>query len=456
MFPFKIKKITKKEDDNLTKIIKDLSYPYESKEIDKDKNMILSSKLSIGFDTKTTRRNCNTIIFGSAGSGKTRYYTVPNLLQANCNYLVVTETDEMYYKTNNFFITQGYKVKCLNLTKKYDSMSYNPFKYLNTDIDIIKISKTIASQTESSKDPFFPKMEEFLLCAGIDYMTRNYTHSECSMELLLDIFNREEYDVAYLLDTLPPSSIGYEKYEMYKTCNESQRKRVLLSIIDVLRSIVSNTDSILKTDEMNFEDFRTEKVILYIILSPFENDINFLATLLIEQLHSYLINDHVTFLNKEEEIFANMHKRNKKQITERKELKYPLRFMLDNIENLNKIQDLEMLLAISRPYNISFSITINSISQLEALGYDKEALIGNNDTIMLFGCTDNKTAEFFSKLLPVEVVGTGAYAYNRAFMMPDELRMMPMNKCLILIRGCKPIIDDKYDLCKHKNYEIYK
>lgn len=452
MFPFNLKNLLKKEEkkDKCAEFTKKLAYPYDSKEIDMDKNIILSNKLFLGTDTKITRRNCNIFAIGGAASGKTRYFTLPNLLQANSNYLVVNDGEDVYNKTKDFFITQGYKVKCLNLARKHTSMHFNPFKYLNNDIDIIKLSKSLASQLETNSDPFYPRMEEYLLSAGIDYMMRHYVRSKCSLETLIDIFNRTEYDLEYLLDMLPSKSIGYERYQMYKTCSTPQRKDICISISKLLSSIKTNTEFILQFDEMNFEDFKEDKIILYVILSSFENKANFLATLLIEQLYLYLINDNITFLNEEEEIFAKMHKRNQKTTAERKELKYPLRFMLENIQNLSKIEDLEKILATSRPYNISFSITTNSITQLELLGYDVDVLIGNNDTIIYLGTNECNTAVFFSKLLPVE----HREMYTVQFMTPDELIRMPFSDCIVLTRGYHPIIDKKYDLKKHKNYSF--
>lgn len=454
MFPFKIKEVlTKKtkEEENLIKIKKDLSCPYGCTDVYEDENMILSSKISLGFDTMNTKRNCNSILFGGAGSGKTRLFTVPNLLQANCNYVIVNEIDDVYNRTKDFFISQGYKVKCLNLSNIEESTCYNPFQYIDTDKDIIKISKLISLEMDENEDPFFKKAKESLLCAGIDYMMKNHPHSKCTIKLLLEFFNKMEYDIDCLLNTLPTKSIGYEKYQTYNLCSSSQKSEIIYSLRKLLAKIISNTSSILEKDEMNFEDFKKRKAILYIILPYNDDKGKFLTTLLIEQLHSYLINNQKV-LNEEEEIFANMHKRNKPKYTlcTQPKLKYHLKFMIEQLEILPKIE-LEMLLSISRPYNISFSITTNTISVLRHIGYDIGAVMGNCDSIIFFGSTDIETCNYFNTLSTINNVnGT-----TKCFMTTDEFLRLECNKCVILIRGYEPIIDDKYELTKHKNYKYY-
>lgn len=453
MFPFKKKKEEPKpKEESRVSLEYDshnfaLASPYETNEIDEN-NLILSQNLRLGLDTAKTKRNLNAIYVGGSGGGKTRTFVLPNILQANSNYLICGLTNELHYRTKDFLVSQGYIVKHLNLMEPSDSMCYNPFKYIKTEIDIIKLSECLVKGIKIGGDPFFTRAEECLISALTYYMYKTYPRMEWSFKKLLELLDRSEVAMDSLFSELPNDSFGCQKYTAYKMGSETVRKSIMISVITLLHSIISEFDDILYKDEMNFEDFKNNKTAIFVSLPVCSSDYNCLGNLLIEQLYNYLINNY-TIGDEIDELFLSMHKRKQVKSTQKVELKYHLNFILDDFCILDKIEELEKMLAISRAYNISFLLSANNLALIKAKGYDVYNLMSNNDSMIFLNSNEQNTIKYLNEEIFKEDVIRKIYEY-------DPFMAIPYEKCVIAIRGFKPYYDDKYNLITHKNYDKLK
>lgn len=446
MFPFKKKIKEEKTEPIISEDYKShnkiLASPYGIDEID-DNNLILSQNLRLGLNTTQTKRNLNTIYVGGSGSGKTRGFVIPNILQLNSNYVVCEFAGRAYCETKDFLKSQGYIIKNLNLMDPTQSDCYNPFKYIKTEIDIIRISECFAKQIDKGGDPFFSRAEECLMSALIYYMYKTYPRMEWNLEKLLDLFSRSEPAIDELISELPTDSFGYQKYAAYKMGAEAIRKSIMISVLILLQGIKAEFENVLYKDEMNFEDFKKQKVALFVSFPITTAENNCLGNLLIEQLFYYLINNY-TIGDEIDDLFLSMHKRKQVETTEKLKLKYHLNFVLDDFCEFNKIEEFEKMLAISRVYDISFLLTVNNLAQIKAKGYDMDSLMANNDTMIFSNFHEENTIRYINYLFGKDIVTP----YG-----PNDPRRLPQDECLIVVREHKPFIDKKFNLKTHKYYE---
>ena len=434
---------------------------------DKDgPNVILTQHVSIGMDGYKHQRNLNVLVVGGSGSGKTRYFCKPGLMDANCSYLVVDPKGEMLRSTGHFLKSQGYDIKVFDLIHPRQSDGYNPFRYIREEPDVLKLMDNLVKNTTppkgASNDPFWEKAEIALDSALMLYLLSEAPKEEQTFEMLMFMLNsaqasEEDEQFQSPLDLLfqsledrEPDHLAVKQYKVYKKAAGKTAKSILITAgVRLTAFIFPQYAAIMQEDEMDFGSLGERKRAIFCITPVNDGSMNYLVSMLFTQCFQEL------YLRADERYDGR--------------LPVPVRVIQDEWANVPQPDSYPKVLATCRSYNIGIDIIVQNIQSIKARYRDEyQSIIGNCDTLLfLGGGNEPESLEFMSKLLGKETISirtrgqtrgrSGSSSINdqltgRELMTPDEIRRMPTRDALLLIRGESPVRDRKYNIKKHPNY----
>lgn len=430
-------------------------------------NIILTNTEMLNTDTRKTRKNLNVLVTGGAGTGKSRFVAKPNLLQANTSFVITDPKGELLRDTGQSFIQAGYKLKVFNLIEMDYSFCYNPFPYIRNDNDILKAINTLIKNTNpkgysGGNDPFWEKSETALLQAIFSYIWYEIVPEEQNFKTVMqllryaDVKEEDENHISDLdiifneLKKEKPNHIANRQYAIFKQGAGKTAKSILISI--GVRLSAFNIDSIASLtskDELELDKIGDEKTALFVVISDSDSTFNFLAAMMYSQLFDSL--------------YYTADFKNKGR------LKHHVRCMLDEFANIGYIPDFDKRIATMRSREISCTIILQNMAQLETMYKDSwKTIIGNCDSFLFLGSKEQSTLEYVSKQLGKETIDTrninygkgkqGSTSYNygilgRELMTPDEIGRMPDSDCILMVRGLYPFYSKKYILENHPRYK---
>ena len=421
--------------------------------LDPKKGILLAEKNYLPVDK---RGNTNVLVIGGSGAGKSASYSIPNAYQMLGSYVFTDPKGELYDRTAGFLKQNGYKIKVLNLVHPQFSDGYNPLMHVSSEIDVDVIAHTIVKgqkSSDSGSDPFWDDSAETLLKALIYYLMATRPEEEQNLASCAELVRAANSNggsnlLSDLMSQLPydhPARMNYKSIEIAP-------EKTYSSILSTLQSKLGKFDSkeiaeLTSTDTINFEEIGQEKTAVYVISPDTHTTYNFLLTIFFSQMIQQLYD------------FADNNGG---------KLPIPTYFILDEFANIGQIPDFDQKISTSRSRNISFSVILQNLDQLEAI-YEKsyETIIGNCDTHVFLGSNSQKTVEYFSKALGEKTITHGSRSVSRdkqkhktgysdsdqimarALMTPDELRRMSMDLCIIFVKGLRPIKAEKFYYFKH-------
>ena len=443
--------------------VRELDKKYRDK--DAGKNVILTQHLQMSMNGKLHRRNLLQIIVGGSGSGKTRFLAKPNLMLANASFIVTDPKGEMPRAVGNLFLEEGYVLRVFDLIDPSKSDCYNPFCYIRKDADVFKLIDNFIKNTTpkgaKANDPFWEKSETALDAALMLYLLHEAPVEDQNMETILYMIENggakeEDDDYQSPLDLLfealeeeQPDHIAVRQYHIFKQAAGKTAKSILVSAAVRLASFtLPEIQRITASDDMELGKLGERKQAIFCII-PDSNDasLNFLVGMLYTQAF--------------QELYYQADK------IHQGALPVPVRLMFDEFANVALPDGYARLQATMRSRNIMSTIILQNISQLKALFKDDwEGIIGNADSFVYLGGNEQSTHKYISELLGKETIDTrtssqskgrnGSFSQNfqqtgRELMTPDEVRRLDNKNAIVLIRGEKPVIDEKYDILKHPN-----
>ena len=443
--------------------VRELDKKYRDK--DAGKNVILTQHLQMSMNGKLHRRNLLQIIVGGSGSGKTRFLAKPNLMLANASFIVTDPKGEMLRAVGNLFLEEGYVLRVFDLIDPSKSDCYNPFCYIRKDADVFKLIDNFIKNTTpkgaKANDPFWEKSETALDAALMLYLLHEAPVEDQNMETILYMIENggakeEDDDYQSPLDLLfealeeeQPNHIAVRQYHIFKQAAGKTAKSILVSAAVRLASFtLPEIQRITASDDMELGKLGERKQAIFCII-PDSNDasLNFLVGMLYTQAF--------------QELYYQADK------VHQGALPVPVRLMFDEFANVALPDGYARLQATMRSRNIMSTIILQNISQLKALFKDDwEGIIGNADSFIYLGGNEQSTHKYISELLGKETIDTktssqskgrnGSFSQNfqqtgRELMTPDEVRRLDSKDAIVLIRGEKPVIDEKYDILKHPN-----
>ena len=445
--------------------VRELDKKYRDK--DAGKNVILTQHLQMSMNGKLHRRNLLQIIVGGSGSGKTRFLAKPNLMLANASFICTDPKGEMLRAVGNLFLEEGYVLRVFDLIDPSKSDCYNPFRYIRKDADVFKLIDSFIKNTTpkgaKANDPFWEKSETALDSALMLYLLHEAPPEDQNMETILYMIENggakeEDNDYQSPLDLLfeapeeeQPDHIAVLQYHIFKQAAGKTAKSILVSAAVRLASFtLPEIQRITATDDMELGKLGERKQAIFCII-PDSNDasLNFLVGMLYTQAF--------------QEPYYQADK------VHQGALPVPVRLMFDEFANVALPDGYARLQATMRSRNIMSTIILQNISQLKALFKDDwEGIIGNADSFVYLGGNEQSTHKYISELLGKETIDTrtssqskgrnGSFSQNfqqtgRELMTPDEVRRLDNKNAIVLIRGEKPVIDEKYDILKHPNIQ---
>lgn len=443
--------------------VRELNKKYRDK--DAGKNVILTQHLQMSMNGKLHRRNLLQIIVGGSGSGKTRFLAKPNLMLANASFICTDPKGEMLRAVGNLFLEEGYVLRVFDLIDPSKSDCYNPFRYIRKDADVFKLIDSFIKNTTpkgaKANDPFWEKSETALDSALMLYLLHEAPPEDQNMETILYMIENggakeEDDDYQSPLDLLfeapeeeQPDHIAVLQYHIFKQAAGKTAKSILVSAAVRLASFtLPEIQRITATDDMELGKLGERKQAIFCII-PDSNDasLNFLVGMLYTQAF--------------QELYYQADK------VHQGALPLPVRLMFDEFANVALPDGYARLQATMRSRNIMSTFVLQNISQLKALFKDDwEGIIGNADSFIYLGGNEQSTHKYISELLGKETIDTrtssqskgrnGSFSQNfqqagRELMTPDEVRRLDNKNAIVLIRGEKPVIDEKYDILKHPN-----
>ena len=427
-------------------------------------NKILTQNVSIGMDGRKHRRNLNVLVCGGSGAGKTRFYAKPNLMNADCSYVVLDPKGEMLRDCGNLLKEQGYTIKVLDLINMEKSHCYNPFVYLESDKDIQELVTNLFKNTtpkgSQSHDPFWDNTASMLLKALICYLHYEAPEDEQNFTMVMEMIRAGEVredmeDFRSPLDELfdrlemkDPDHIALKYYKDYKSGAGKTLKSIQITLLSHLEKFNLNSlAGITQTDELELRSIGEKKTVIFAVIPDNDSSFNFIVGMLYTQLFQRLEYqaDH---------IYGGR-------------LPVHVHFLMDEFANVALPDEFDKLLATMRSREISVSIIIQNMAQLKAL-FEKqwESIVGNCDTFLYLGGNEQSSHKYVSELLGKETIDTNTYGSSygrngnysknyqlagRELMTPDEVRMLDNRYALLFIRGEFPVRDLKYDILKHPN-----
>lgn len=429
-------------------------------------NMILTQNVHLNMDTRVTRRNNNVVVIGGSGSGKSRFFVKPNILQSNTNYIITDPAGELLQATGGFLKEQGYEIKVFNLVEMSKSNCYNPFNYIRDDQGVLMMINCLIKNTnppgKGSSDPFWEKSETALLQALCFYLIKYRPKEDQNFTSVMRLLraaeiNEQNPNAKSKLDRIfdeveakDPTSIAVKQYKTFKMGAGKTLKSILISCS--VRLTVFNLrqiESLTHIDDIELGKMGEGKKALFVIIPAADNTYNFLVSMMYNQLFETLY------------YVAETQYQSKR-------LPRHVRFLLDEFANIGQIPEFTQKLATMRKYEISCNIILQNIAQLKAMYQDDwETIIGNCDTFCFLGGQEYSTLEYVSKELGDQTLTvrnrsmsigknkSSSKSFNttgRKLMFPDEIARMDDANCILIIRGLKPFFDKKYDYTKHRNY----
>ena len=410
-------------------------------------------------------RNKNVLVVGGSGSGKTRFWLKPNLLQCHSSYVVTDPKGSIVVECGNALLKNSYKVRILNTINFKKSMHYNPFAYVHSEKDILKLVTTLMTNTKgegSGGDPFWEKSERLLLTALIAYLHYEAPVEEQNFATLLEMLNTmqvleddEEYQnpVDLLFEELAkkkPNSFAGRQYKLYKLAAGKTAKSILISCGARLAPFdIKELRELMETDEMELDTIGDRKTALFVIISDTDDTFNFVVSILYTQLFNLLC-------DKADDEYGGR-------------LPVHVRCLLDEFANIGQIPKFEKLIATIRSREISASIILQSQSQLKAIYKDNaDTIVGNCDTTLFLGGKEKTTLKEISEILGKETIdsfntsetrgrelshGLNYQKLGKQLMTEDEIAVMDGGKCILQLRGVRPFFSDKFDITKHPKYK---
>ena len=412
-------------------------------------------------------RNKNILVVGGSGSGKTRFFLKPNLMQMHSSYVVTDPKGTVLVECGKMLEKNGYDIKVLNTINFKKSMHYNPFAYLRSEKDILKLVQTIIANTkgegEKSSEDFWVKAERLYYTALIGYIYYEAPEEEQNFETLLAFIDasevREEDEnfknaVDYIFDALEkekPNHFAVKQYRKYKLAAGKTAKSILISCGARLASFdIEELKNLMEYDEMGLDTIGDKKTALFIIISDTDDTFNFVVAMMYTQLFNLLC-------DKADDVYGGR-------------LPVHVRCLLDEFSNIGQIPKFEKLIATIRSREISASIILQAKSQLKAIYKDNaDTITGNCDSELFLGGKEGTTIKELSENLGKETIdlyntsetrsnqksfGLNYQKLGKELMSRDELKVMDGGKCILEIRGARPFYSDKFDITKHKNYKL--
>ena len=411
-------------------------------------------------------RNKNVLVVGGSGSGKTRFWLKPNLLQCHSSYVVTDPKGSIVVECGNALLKNGYKLKILNTINFKKSMHYNPFAYVHSEKDILKLVTTLMTNTKgegSGGDPFWEKSERLLLTALIAYLHYEAPVEEQNFATLLEMLNTmqvleddEEYQnpVDLLFEELAkkkPNSFAGRQYKLYKLAAGKTAKSILISCGARLAPFdIQEIRDATMYDELELDKLGDRKTALFLIMSDTDSTFNFLISMVYTQLFNLLC-------DKADDQYGG-------------KLPVHVRCLIDECANIGQIPNLEKLVATIRSREISACLVLQARSQLKAIYKDNaDTIVGNMDSQIFLGGSEPTTLKDLSEILGKETIdafntsdtrgnspsyGTTFQKMGHELLSRDELAVLDGGKCILQLRGVRPFLSDKYDLTQHPNYKL--
>ena len=428
----------------------------------KTERLMMSNRPS---DPKNAR-NKNVLIVGGSGSGKTRFWLKPNLLQCHSSYVITDPKGSIVVECGNALLKNGYKLKILNTINFSKSMHYNPFAYVHSEKDILKLVTTLMTNTKgegSGGDPFWEKSERLLLTALIAYLHYEAPVEEQNFATLLEMLNTmqvleddEEYQnpVDLLFEELAkkkPNSFAGRQYKLYKLAAGKTAKSILISCGARLAPFdIQELRDLTMYDELQLDTLGDKKTALFLIMSDTDSTFNFLISMVYTQLFNLLC-------DKADDVYGG-------------KLPIHVRCLIDECANIGQIPQLEKLVATIRSREISACLVLQTRSQLKAIYKDNaDTIVGNMDSQIFLGGSEPTTLKDLAEALGKETIdsynnsdtrgnspsyGTNYQKLGHELMSRDELAVLDGGKCILQLRGVRPFLSDKYDLTQHPNYKL--
>ena len=411
-------------------------------------------------------RNKNVLVVGGSGSGKTRFWLKPNLLQCHSSYVVTDPKGSIVVECGNALLKNGYRLKILNTINFSKSMHYNPFAYVHSEKDILKLVTTLMTNTKgegSGGDPFWEKSERLLLTALIAYLHYEAPVEEQNFATLLEMLNTMqvlEDDEGYqnpvdlLFEELAkkkPNSFAGRQYKLYKLAAGKTAKSILISCGARLAPFdIQELRDLTMYDELQLDTLGDKKTALFLIMSDTDSTFNFLISMVYTQLFNLLC-------DKADDVYGG-------------KLPIHVRCLIDECANIGQIPNLEKLVATIRSREISACLVLQARSQLKAIYKDNaDTIIGNMDSQIFLGGSEPTTLKDLSEMLGKETIdafntsdtrgnspsyGTTFQKMGHELLSRDELAVLDGGKCILQLRGVRPFLSDKYDLTQHPNYKL--
>lgn len=442
-----------------------LNKKYQDKDL--EKNKILTQNVKIGFNGRKHRRNLNTLVVGGSGAGKTRFFAKPNLMNCTGSYMVLDPKGEILRDVGSLLEKEGYVIKVLDLINMSKSHCFNPFHYIHSDNDVLKLINNLIKNTtpkgSQSTDPFWEKSETALLQALCLYLLHEAPPEEQNFAMLMDMLvsaevKEDDEDYQSPLDILferlelrEPNHLAVKQYKIYKNAAGKTAKSILVSVGVRLASFnLPELAGLTANDEIEIEKMGERKTALFCIIPDNDSSFNFIVGMLYTMMFQQLYYQADYIHNGSLPIHVHC--------------------VMDEFSNVSLPDEFEKLLATMRSRNISVSIILQNISALKAL-FEKqwESIIGNCDEFLYLGGNEKSTHKYISELLDKETIDTntfgktygskGSYTKNdqnggRELMTAGEVRMLNNDKALLFIRGELPVIDSKYDIMHHPNVKF--
>ena len=412
-------------------------------------------------------RNKNVLVIGGSGSGKTRFFVKPNLMQMHSSYCVTDPKGTILLECGKLLDKGGYRIKVLNTINFKKSMHYNPFAYLHSEKDILKLVNTIMVNTkgegEKSSEDFWTKAEKLYYTALIGYIYYEAPKEEKNFTTLLDMINASEAreddedfknPVDLMFDRLEekdPEHFAVKQYKKYKLAAGKTAKSILISCGARLAPFdIRELRELMETDDLELDTLGDRKTALFVIISDTDDTFNFIVAMMYTQLFNLLC-------DKADDVYGGR-------------LPVHVRCLLDEVANIGQIPKLEKLIATIRSREISACLILQAQSQLKAIYKDNaDTIVGNCDTTLFLGGKEKATLKEMSELLGKETIDLYNTSENRGkektyglnyqklgkeLMSQDEIAVMDGGKCILQVRGARPFFSDKFDITKHPRYKF--
>ena len=412
-------------------------------------------------------RNKNVLVIGGSGSGKTRFYVKPNLMQMHSSYVVTDPKGTLVLECGKMLYENGYDIKILNTINFKKSMKYNPFAYLRSEKDILKLVQTIIANTkgdgEKAGEDFWVKAEKLYYTALIGYIYYEAPEEEKNFKTLLDMIDASEVredaetymnPIDRLFEALEkkdPSHFAVKQYKKYKLAAGKTAKSILISCGARLAPFdIQELRDLMCEDELELDTLGDRKTALFVIISDTDDTFNFVVSIMYSQLFNLLC-------DKADDVYGGR-------------LPVHVRCLLDEFANIGLIPKFEKLIATIRSREISASIILQAQSQLKAIYKDNaDTIVGNCDSTLFLGGKEKTTLKELSETLGKETIdlyntsetrsnqksfGLNYQKTGKELMSQDEITVMDGGKCIFQLRGVRPFLSDKFDITKHKNYKL--